>query len=180
MKALRIFIFVIIMGSVSSALLVGLDNFTSPTILKNEELKIKSFVLNALAIPHDKTDVPAIFNNKVEVFKINQTVFYASADGAIAFEFRGPGLWGPISGLASVNPDLKTIKTINITHQEETPGLGGRIAEEPFLRQFHGKKFFPKLVFDAIVGATGSSRALEKLLNETLQKNAALLKERVK
>ncbi|MBI4335651.1 MAG: FMN-binding protein [Candidatus Omnitrophica bacterium] len=188
MKAARIIIFVIIMGTVSSALLVGVNAFTLPRIIKNEEIKIKSAVLDVLEIPYQKSDLFATFSDKVKELNVGKDRFYISADGSAAFEFVGPGLWGPISGAASINADLKTIKTIRILRQEETPGLGGRIAEEAFLRQFRGREFFPKLLFvpqgkasaknevDAITGATGSSKALEKLLNETLQKNANLLK----
>ena len=185
----RIFIFVVVMGTVSSALLVGLEAFTSPLIAKNEELKIKSATLDVLEIPYDKTNALATFGEKVKALQIEKDTFYRSADGTIAFEFRGPGLWGPIYGIASISSDLKTIRTIKILYQEETPGLGARIAEAAFLKQFRGKEFFPKLLFvaqgrssaknevDAITGATGSCKALEKLLNETLQKNAAMLKE---
>lgn len=190
MKSLRIFIFVISMGTVSGGLLVGVNSFTSPRIAKNEELKLKSSVLDVLEIPYEHKNVFTIFNAQIKVLEIDKYKFYSSQDGNIAFEFYGPGLWGPISGIASVNPDLKTIKTIKILHQEETPGLGGRIAEKDFLSQFRGKEFLPKLLFmpqgkasarnevDAITGATGSSRALEKLLNDTLQKNISLLQKR--
>ncbi len=185
--ALRILIFVIVMGSLAGALLVGIDIFTKPLIDKNKELKLKSAVLDALEIPYGKNDALMIFKDKVEARPVDKFIFYRSADGSIAFEFAGPGLWGPILGIASINSDLKTIKKIKILHQEETPGLGARIAELDFLKQFRGKEFSPRLVFrpqgkssaknevDAITGATGSSRALEKLLNDTLQKNIGIL-----
>jgi Na+-transporting NADH:ubiquinone oxidoreductase subunit C len=191
MKALKIIIFVVVMGTVSSALLVGMNYFTEPLISKNEELKLKSAVLDVLEIPYDKLTVFNIFNDKVRVLAADNSRFFISAEGAAAFEFYGPGLWGPISGVASINPGLSTIKTIKILHQEETPGLGSRIAEHSFLKQFRDKSFTPRLIFmpegkagaknevDAITGATGSSRALEKLLNSVLQKNAGLLKEQL-
>lgn len=191
MKALKIIIFVVIMGTVSSALLVGINSFTEPLISKNEELKLKSAVLDVLEIPYDKLTVFDIFKDKVRVSAADKTKFFISSDGIAAFEFYGPGLWGPISGVASINSDLNTIKTIKILHQEETPGLGSRISEYSFLKQFRGKTFMPRLIFmpegkasannevDAITGATGSSKALEKLLNGILQKNASLLKEQL-
>jgi Na+-transporting NADH:ubiquinone oxidoreductase subunit C len=188
MKALRILVFVIVMGTVSAVLLVGVNSFTAPLILKNEELKLKSSVLDVLEIPYTGVDVFNTFKEKVKVSKIDQYTFYNSSDGTVAFEFYGPGLWGPIAGMVSINSDLKTLKMIKILHQEETPGLGARIAENSFLSQFRNKEFLPKLVFvlpgkatgknevDAITGATGSSKALEKLLNETLEKYIKLLK----
>lgn len=188
---MKIIIFVVIMGTVSSAMLVGMNSFTQPLISKNEELKLKSAVLDVLEIPYDKLTALNIFKDKVKVLTADKDKFFISGGGAAAFEFYGPGLWGPISGVASINSDLSTIKTIKILHQEETPGLGSRISEHSFLKQFRGKEFFPKLVFmpqgkasainevDAITGATGSSRALERLLNSVLQKNAGILKEQL-
>jgi len=191
MKALKIILFVLVMGTVSSVMLVGVNSFTQPLIFKNEEVKLKSAVLSVLEIGYEKGGALAIFDDKVRVLDVDKTKFFISRDGAAAFEFYGPGLWGPISGVASINPDLKSIKAIKIVYQEETPGLGGRIAEHSFLKQFRGKEFFPRLIFmpegkssavnevDAITGATGSSRALERLLNSVLQKNAGILKEQL-
>ena len=191
MKALKIILFVLVMGTVSSAMLVGVNSFTQPLIFKNEELKLKTAVLSALELSYEKGDALAVFNDKIRVLDVDKAKFFISSDNTVAFEFYGPGLWGPISGVASINPDLKSIKAIRILYQEETPGLGARIAEHSFLKQFRGKEFFPKLIFvpegkssannevDAITGATGSSKALEKLLNNVLQKNTGLLKEQM-
>lgn len=189
MKALKIFIFVVVMGTVSGALLVGMDSFTAPLIAKNEELKIKTAVLDSLEISYEKEGVVAAFGADITTEKIDDKVFYRSSDGSVAFEFRGPGLWGSIYGIAAVNADGKTLKSVKILHQEETPGLGARIAEVAFLSQFRGKEFLLGLSFvpqgkahaahevDAITGATLSSKALEKLLNEALRSTSGLLKK---
>lgn len=188
MNALRILIFVIVMGTVSSAMLVGLNNFTAPLIAKNEELKLKTSALDVLEVAYDKTNIIKIFDEQVKIIKKDKYIFYSAIDGAVAFEFFGSGLWGPIAGIISLEKDLKTIRKIKITHQEETPGLGGRIAEADYLKQFKKKEVLPALVFvpqgnvvknnevDAITGATGSSRALEKLINENIQKYLAAFK----
>lgn len=176
------------MGTVSGTLLIGLNGFTAGQIEKNEQLKLKSSVLDVLEIPYVKDNVLELFGANIKILEKDKYKFYRSPDGAVAFEFKGPGLWGPIHGIASINSDLKTIRTIKILHQEETPGLGGRVAEKEYLTQFKNKEFIPKLIFmpqgkakaanevDAITGATGSCKALEKLLNETIQKNLSMLK----
>ncbi|MDP3730382.1 MAG: FMN-binding protein [Candidatus Omnitrophota bacterium] len=189
-SALRVIIFVLIMGTVSGGLLVGVNSFTEPLVLMNEELKLKSSVLDVLGIPCEKSETIAIFDSRVKALVKDKYTFYIASDQSVAFEFHGPGLWGPISGIVCLEKDLKTIRNIKITHQEETPGLGGRIAERSYLKQFNGKLIFPKLIFmpegraaganevDAITGATGSSRAFEKLINENAQKYLSALKER--
>lgn len=176
------------MGTVSSALLVGVNSLTAKQIAMNEELKLKSSVLDVLEIAYQKEDALGLFDTKVKVIEKDAKKFYRGPDDAVAFEFQGPGLWGPIHGIASINSDLKTIRTLKILHQEETPGLGARITEKEYLGQFKNKEFVPQLIFmpegkakannevDAVTGATLTSKALERLLNETIQKNIAILR----
>ena len=187
-SALRIIIFVLVMGTASGTLLIGINGFTSVQIARNEELGLKSSVLDVLEIAYQKDTILELFEKNIEVLQKDKFTFYRSPDQAVAFEFSGPGLWGPIRGIISINPDLKTVRVLKILHQEETPGLGARIAEKEYLAQFRHKTIIPKLIFmpqgraksdnqvDAITGATGSSKALEKLLNETIQKNIGILK----
>ena len=69
MKFIRVLTFVIVLGTVSSALLVGINAFTMPLIVKNEELKLKSSVLDVLEIPYVKSNIKSarkkIYNQKV-------------------------------------------------------------------------------------------------------------------
>ena len=187
-SALRIIIFVVVMGTVSGSILFGVNSLTAGRIAHNEELKLKTAFLEALEVVYSQDEVLKTFAGNVEAVEKEGLVFYRGKDQSVAFEFRGPGLWGPIYGIISLNPDLKTVRRINILHQEETPGLGARIADNSYLSQFKNKEFLPSLVFtpagqakannevDGITGATGSSKALEKLLNETIQKNISRLK----
>lgn len=188
-NALRILIFVVVMGTVSGILLMGVNAFTAGLISKNEELKLKSAVLDALEIAYNKGDILKIFGEQVNVLKKDNIIFYKASDGSVAFTFSGPGLWGSISAIISLEKDLKTIRKLKVLYQEETPGLGSRIAEEGYLKQFKNKEILPRLMFmpegkakgknevDAITGATGSSRAFEKLINENTQKYLGLLKK---
>jgi Na+-transporting NADH:ubiquinone oxidoreductase subunit C len=98
-------------------------------------------------------------------------------------------LWGPIHGIVALLADLKTIKGITIIHQEETPGLGGRIAETDFLDKFKAKKVFPRLIIqppgkavaenevDGITGATLSCKAFEAILNSEIEKYVSVIRE---
>ena len=187
-NALRVLIFVVVMGTAAGLLLIGVSAFTSPMISRNEELKTKSSVLSVLEISYSKSDIIKIFDEQIKISKRGAYTFYNGPDSSLAFEFRGPGLWGPISGFISLEKDMKTIRKIKITHQEETPGLGGRIAEADYLKQFKNKVVLPSLVFvpagkaarnnevDSITGATGSSRAMERLINENVKKYLSAIK----
>lgn len=176
------------MGTVSAAMLVGLNLYTAPLIEKNEELKLKASVMDAFEIPYGEPVIIAVFDKNVKIIQKDKDRFYRTTEGAVAFEVSGPGLWGQISGIISLERNLKTIRKIKITHQEETPGLGSRIAESAYLKQFKHKEILPKIVFmpegkasgknevDAITGATGSSKAFEKLINTNIKKYLEILK----
>lgn len=183
-------VFALILGSVLTSALVAVAYYTGPRIERNKVLKLKMSVLDALDIPYTKDDVEKRFSENVTINEIRGTSFYVSQDGSIAFEIAGSGLWGPISGVLVLFPDLKTIKGITITHQEETPGLGGRIAERDYLDKFRSKKLVPELRIlapdkagaqaadnevDGITGATLSSKAFERILNTESQKYIYLI-----
>jgi RnfABCDGE-type electron transport complex G subunit len=80
-----------------------------------------------------------------------------------------------------VEPDMETLKGIEVLDHSETPGLGGRITEDQFKKQFVGKKLRPKIVVvkgrkseganevDAITGATNTSRGVEAFLNDAMK-----------
>ena len=181
-------VFVLVLGSVLTTALVGVDYYTADRIKANKEFKIKTRVLGALGIPYtaDKVEVEENFSKNVQEKVLGERNFYISQDGNIAFQFDGSGLWGRIQGVLALSPDLETIRGLTIIHQEETPGLGGRIVEENFLSKFNGKKISPNLVItppgkasaenevDGITGATLTSKAFEKILNGQMKEYVAI------
>ena len=88
---------------------------------------------------------------------------------------QGPGLWGTIAIMVGLEEDLSTFSGVAIVSQNETPGLGGRIEEPWFTKQFQGKK--SPFIFvnegtakepneiDAITGATRTSDYFKNLTN---------------
>ena len=102
------------------------------------------------------------------------------------FPIGGAGFWGPIRGYLALDPEQERIIGMTFVRHAETPGLGARIEEDAFRSQFVGKRIkVPegsevaiRLVqagrpkgpqdVDAITGATGTSRAVERFLNENL------------
>jgi Na+-transporting NADH:ubiquinone oxidoreductase subunit C len=117
-------------------------------------------------------------------------VFVGALDNgskAYIVPLRGKGLWGPIWGYISLEPDLNTIYGALYDHQGETPGLGAEITMDWFEKPFQGKTIFkdstefvsvkvlkggapddePHAV-DAISGGTITSKALEAMLDTCL------------
>ena len=109
---------------------------------------------------------------------------YIFKNGYTVVPCYGAGLWGPIWGYIGLEKDLKTIKAVCFGHKGETPGLGAKIADEPwFAESFEGKTIGDGEVLfevakpanrqvdeinhiDAISGATITSQALGVTLNQ--------------
>ncbi len=188
-EKLFMLIFILILGTLLTGILVGVDYYMEPMIAKNKELKIKTSTLEAFDITHTRDAVEKIFSENIKTITIDDKLFYISRNNEIAFEISGSGLWGPIEGVMAILPDLRTIKGINIVQQEETPGLGGRIAEKDYLAKFKGKILSPGIKImpvgkavnenevDGITGATMTSEAFEELVNSQSRKYLSLIKE---
>ncbi len=184
---LLMIVFVIVLGSILTTALVGVNNFTAPMIAKNIEIRLKSNVLEALKIPFEAETVEQTFANNVKPVTVGDATYYISANGDFALPYEGAGLWGPIEGIIAMNPDLIRISGLTIMQQEETPGLGSRIAEDEYLAAFIGKRFTPTLdlvspgkgggdnQIDSISGATMSSKAFVQILNSERRRYQTVL-----
>ena len=103
---------------------------------------------------------------------------YKFNNGITVVPIYGAGLWGPVWGYIAVESDLTTVAGAYFDHESETPGLGGKIKDDPSFRaQFAGKKIdfadeAPLSIIkggvpagkenavDAITGATMTSKGL--------------------
>lgn len=185
---IKMIVFVVILGIVASAILVGTDSYTSGIIKNNEEYALKSTILDAFEIEYTEDNVVDVYNNAITEKDNGDGIFYYSDDGSVGFEVSGKGLWGPIRGFLTLEEDLITIKGIQIIYHEETPGLGGVVSEAWYLDKYKGKKLDKGIVIkkdanmaldnevDAITGATMTSSAFELLLNENYELRKGVLK----
>jgi Na+-transporting NADH:ubiquinone oxidoreductase subunit C len=184
-----------VLGTVCALLLTGAASFTAPYRSSNEEAERNLNILTALRVPFEPG---ASAQQLVEIFEQNVqeqhrgdlTLYVYSPPGAqgrpeaFAIQFAGPGLWGPIEGFLSLEPDLKTIRALTFYRQEETPGLGGEISAPWFRDQFVGKSVVdaagqpgitigsdtgPNSV-NAITGATMTCDKLQAILDGALKK----------
>jgi len=180
-------VFVLVLGTILTTALVAVNSYTAPIIEKNASIKMKSSILSALKIPYAEDEVERVFEDSVTMETAGEKTYYRSSGGILALPYEGSGLWGPISGVLAVTPDLTEITGITIMQQEETPGLGSRIAEAEYLDTFVGKVFNPVLTMlppgkgvendqvDSISGATMSSKAFVDILNAQYGEYRAVL-----
>lgn len=184
-RILKIMGFVVSMGVITSTLLIGMDVLTSERITRNEEALLQSKILDAFEIEYNTSNIYDTFTENVEKVEltidgVNVPVYRNPDTGSISFEIEGGGVWGPIIGVLTLNEDLRTIENVGILAQQETPGLGGRIVELPYLAKYEGVVFDPIVEVlkegasapnqvDAITGATSTSSAFQTILNDSYE-----------
>lgn len=161
-------------------------------IERNETLKLQSVVLDALGMLPAGPDgeIEDTFRERVKKVSLGDRDIYVGygSDGSTitgyAFDAGGPGFWGPIAAMAAVDGGRRRLLGVSFYRHSETPGLGARITEEDFRRQFRGldlegrgEGYFRLLPagtasgpgdLDAVTGATETSRAVERFLNREL------------
>jgi len=174
-------VFVLVLGSILTTALVAVNFLTTPIIVRNEQTTTRSSILRALSIEFDAAQVEETFAQNVEQRQAEGMTYYVAKDSSVAFPYSGSGLWGPIEGIIAVQPGFQRLKAVTIIRQEETPGLGSRVTESSYLRQFAGKRFADGLKMvqpgradadneiDSITGATMTSDAFVTILNRSLQ-----------
>ena len=185
--------FVFIMGFLTSLVFVGMDALTAERIEANKDAAIYSAVLSHNEISFNSGNLADVFNENITVEEViyeGQTLsFYINeANGNVSFMygvFALGGLWGPLRGVITLESDFQTIVNITVLEEQETPGLGGKVKNRDFLDQFIGLVLIPELdrpvevnkdaaaneanEVDEISGATGTSTAFERLLNDSYQ-----------
>lgn len=182
-------IFTFVFTFIFILLLTVVYSMSKDKILLNQTVQQEIAVLTAMAIPYtSKEEAAALYDSIVTSKEIDGlTVYSTTANGTSIYlvEFSGNALWGTVTGVLAVNEDITRIIGMQITDQNETPGLGGRIAEEWYTSQFTREKLAgDTLVFnkasgkgnydpedgtvDTVTGATRTSESLEAIINSTI------------
>ena len=200
--SLHTFVYAAVLGTVCALCLTTASQVLKPYQDANREAERVKNVLQVLGaeVPEKARpdELVAIFKKNVRESKKGDLELYEYTPGpgddvqAVAVEFSGRGLWGPIKGYLSLDPEMKTIRGITFYQQEETPGLGGEIESDDFRKQFVGKSIesadgTPGIRIlrsgqatadnevDAITGATMTCGKVEQMLNAAIER---IVKER--
>jgi electron transport complex protein RnfG len=187
-----------LVAAVSGLLIVIVYKVTFPIIEENKRIAIERAVLQVVPGATQRKDYVLIGDQLHEATdkKTNGMNVYAAYDGndelkGIAAEAAAQGYAGIIRLLYGYDPDCECITGIKVIKLSETPGLGDKIiTDQEFVKNFshldvrldssgtalansivtvkHGTKSQPWEI-DAISGATISSRAVGKALNQSAQ-----------
>ncbi len=156
------------------SLICGLSGFALSYLKIATEPLIEVQVLTYVQAPALKSVFPDAENDfladrqKFTYEDQEITVFPAKKGGkldGVALETFSPGYGGEVGVMVAFNIENGQLRGIGVTTMKETPGLGTRVAEPKYSRQFAGQD--PKTVnltakggsIDAVSGATISSSA---------------------
>lgn len=172
--------------SLVCAILLGI---TRMAIGNKSELALDTVEAVYDILGKDKTNGYKKFNEEFVQLVRGKNKLWQSRenDGLFICESSGYGMWGPIVAVFALDTYKQEIIGLRITEQNETAGLGSEIAEEEFTSQFNFMSYSNGIEmtksktksnqFDAVTGATTSSKAVERLLKkafdifETAEKN---------
>lgn len=175
-------VFMMVVTVVFIAILASFNFMMADTIAFNQQSELRQkilYIFDILPENDDPQEIKSIFDERVSRKNVNNTDVYVLTEGgsevAYAVPVDGPGLWGKITGYVGLNKDYTKIIGIEFVTQSETPGLGGRIAENSYKEQYRNidiqgisnGSYLDGV--DAIAGATQTSAAVVKLVNEGLE-----------
>lgn len=177
-------VFTFIVCFVFVAILAFVDRATAEQVEQNQVVARQRAILTAMGVEFESDeDILEQFED-VEETEMNDQLFYRTErDGEVivATSFRGQGLWGPIEGILAMDGSLEETKGLEIISHNETPGLGGRMTEDWFTEQFRNREVPSGSLeyvrssspgpgeFEAITGATGTTRSMEQILTDAIQ-----------
>ncbi|MBS3736858.1 MAG: RnfABCDGE type electron transport complex subunit G [Candidatus Bipolaricaulota bacterium] len=183
-KEIWMVVILVLVATVSSGVLGFVNVTTRPIIKRNEVRKLRESVLESVNVQFEADNLVNKFESEFRAEELGGKDIYFRYDDegnltGVTFEISGSGFQGPITAIISLKPDLETIVGLEILDHQETPGLGARITDEDFLRQFNGKIVRPEILVvtdagdeenkvDAITGATRTSKAIQGIINDTL------------
>ena len=144
-------VYAIAVGTLCAGLLTGAAQFTAPYREANQLADQMRSILAVLEIPvgprAGSVELTRVFEQRVREEAMGPLTVYClvgddpqSEPELVAVDVVGRGLWGPIRGFVSLEPDWNTIRGVTFHDHNETPGLGAEISHPDFLDQFRGKR----------------------------------------
>ncbi|MDD4081098.1 MAG: FMN-binding protein [Eubacteriales bacterium] len=177
-------LFMVVLSAVFTFALAASYEGFKPAIEQNAALQQERAVLYAFGLEEGLSDDEATrkYDEVIRDGGLNgmEVPVYEESGQVMgyALPFEGAGLWGTIRGYLGLNAALNQATGLVFTEQNETPGLGGRIEEPQYKEQFRGLPITKGIPIrygdnqgeqlDAVTGATQTSSAMLRILNNAL------------
>jgi electron transport complex protein RnfG len=185
-SSLRLVLTLAIAGLVSGMAIIGIYEATLPTITENKARELREAVFKVL--PGVSQMQALVYRDDelivVEAADKDEPVIYGGYDEqgdfvGYAMPAAGPGFQDTIAILYGYKPGEKIVVGMEVLESRETPGLGDKIYKDAvFVGGFSALSVEPEIVavkkgtksqaneIDAITGATISSKAVVRIINE--------------
>ena len=163
----------------------------------NVALDTEKQILNSLNLRGLSDEEAHATYEKIVAFDEAQNVYVCTlgnGDVKYVLPLKGQGMWGGISCFLAIDSDKNTVYGAYFNHESETAGLGAEIKDNAdWQAKFQGKKIFAdgddstialsvvkavnnETTVDAVTGATVTSTAVTKMLQDQLAKYMDFLK----
>ena len=186
-SSLRLVLTLAIAGLISGIAIIGIYESTLPTITANKARELREAVFKVL--PGVSQMQQLVYRDgelvATEERRKDEQAVYGGYDErgdfvGYAIPAAGPGFQDTIGLLYGYTPQRKLVLGMEVLESRETPGLGDKIYKDAeFVGSFSALSTEPKIVavkkgtkarpneIDAITGATISSKAVVRIINET-------------
>ena len=193
--------YIIIYSTIMVVIVAFLLAFVSQTLKRmqdaNVALDTEKQILNSLNLRGLSDEEAHATYEKIVAFDEAQNVYVCTlenGDVKYVLPLKGQGMWGGISCFLAIDSDKNTVYGAYFNHESETAGLGAEIKDNAdWQAKFQGKKIFAdgddstialsvvkavnnETTVDAVTGATVTSTAVSKMLQDQLAKYMDFLK----
>ncbi len=185
--SLRLVLTLAIAGLISGIAIIGIYESTLPTITANKARELREAVFKVLPGVSRMQQLVWRSGELVvsdDLQKDEQAVYGGYDDNGefvgYAIPGAGPGFQDTIGLLYGYQPDADLVLGMEVLESRETPGLGDKIYKDAdFVGSFRALSIEPEIVavkkgtssqpneIDSITGATISSKAVVRIINET-------------
>ncbi|MBQ9079446.1 MAG: FMN-binding protein [Clostridia bacterium] len=151
---LRMVLTLFVICAVTAGVVAGVNALTYQKIAENLESEIRESIETMFGEGVEYTtlsDIPATAEAIYEIVR--------NGEKSYCVNLNSSGFGGDINMLVGVAQD-GTLIGVSVVSHSETPGLGSRATESPFIDGFVGKKNTSEV--DAIAGATITSSAVKQ------------------
>lgn len=162
-------------GIIAGGLLAMVDTWADPLIAANKKAETEAAIFR---VQSEGKSYEALTSAGFEVYKVKNV---NAEEVGYALVYEGNGFQGKIRLICGLSADLEKILALEILEQVETPGLGTKVTETPFLDQFNQLETSPTVNWvkgvppskpneiQAITGATISSKAVVEIINNGIE-----------
>jgi electron transport complex protein RnfG len=185
-SSLRLVMTLAIAGLLSGVAIIAIYESTLPTITANKARELREAVFKVL--PGVEQMQALVYRDgelvAVEAPEKDEPVVYGGYDqsgefAGYAIPAQGPGFQDTIALIYGYKPGEKMVVGMEVLESRETPGLGDKIYKDAdFVGAFRALAVEPEIIavkkgtrtqpneIDAITGATISSKAVVRIINE--------------